>query len=269
MPSDWALRVPRARAKGRGNNFVTPEVMISERPAEVEDRAVPGHWDGDLVIGLDKSAIATLVERTTRYTMLLHLPPMEGHARGMQVSNGPPLAGHGAQAVRDAIAGQIMTLPAQLPRSPTWDQGAEMASHAKLTIDTEIAVYFANPHSPWMRGTNENTNGLLRQYFPKGTARTSRAGTVTISTPSPLSSTAVHERRSAGTLPQKPSKLLYNRIKRPALRRPIEPKPGTPSLHEPLVAASSQPRRTASIRSAASMAAKQPPCQEHPLPHPS
>ena len=169
MPSDWALRVPRARAKGRGNNFVTPEVMISERPAEVEDRAVPGHWDGDLVIGLDKSAIATLVERTTRYTMLLHLPPMEGHARGMQVSNGPPLAGHGAQAVRDAIAGQIMTLPAQLPRSPTWDQGAEMASHEKLTIDTGIAVYFANPHSPWMRGTNENTNGLLRQYFPKGT----------------------------------------------------------------------------------------------------
>lgn len=164
-----ALRVPRARAKGRGKNFITPEVMISERPPEVEDRAVPGHWEGDLIIGLDKSAIGTLVERTTRFTMLLHLPPMEGHGTGVKVKNGPPLAGHGAEAVRDAIAGQITTLPAQLRRSLTWDQGTEMASHAKLTIDTGIAVYFANPHSPWMRGTNENTNGLLRQYFPKGT----------------------------------------------------------------------------------------------------
>ncbi len=115
------LRVPRARAKGRGKSFITPEVMISERPAEAEDRAVPGHWEGDLIIGLDKSAIGTLVERTTRYTMLLHLPPMEGHARGVKVKNGPPLAGHGAEAGRDAIAGQIMTLPAQLRRSLTWD----------------------------------------------------------------------------------------------------------------------------------------------------
>lgn len=164
-----ALRVPRARSKGRGKNFITPAVMISERPAEVEDRAVPGHWEGDLIIGLDKSAIGTLVERTTRFTMLLHLPPMEGHGKGVKVKNGPPLAGHGAEAVRDAIAGQIMALPRQLRRSLTWDQGTEMASHAKLTIDTEIAVYFANPHSPWMRGTNENTNGLLGQYFPKGT----------------------------------------------------------------------------------------------------
>lgn len=164
-----ALRVPRARAKGRGKNFITPEIMISERPAEVEDRAVPGHWEGDLIIGLDKSAIGTLVERTTRFTMLVHLPPMEGHGKGPKVKNGPPLAGHGAEAVRDAIAGQILALPAQLRRSLTWDQGTEMASHAKLTIDTGTAVYFANPHSPWMRGTNENTNGLLRQYFPKGT----------------------------------------------------------------------------------------------------
>ena len=163
-----ALRVPRARAKGRGKNFITPEVMISERPAEAEDRAVPGHWEGDLIIGLDKSAIGTLVERTTRYTMLLHLPPMEGH-RGQKVKNGPPLAGHGAEAVRDAIAATIMTLPEHLRRSLTWDQGTEMAQHAKLRIDTGLAVYFANPHSPWMRGTNENTNGLLRQYFPKGT----------------------------------------------------------------------------------------------------
>jgi IS30 family transposase len=164
-----ALRVPRARTRGRGKSFVTPEVLISERPAEAEDRAVPGHWEGDLIIGLNRSAIGTLVERTTRFTMLLHLPPMEGHGTGPREKNGPALAGHGAEAVRDAIARTITTLPEQLRRSLTWDQGAEMAQHAKLRIDTSLQVYFCDPHSPWQRGTNENTNGLLRQYFPKGT----------------------------------------------------------------------------------------------------
>lgn len=164
-----ALRVPRARVKRRGKHFLTPEVMISERPAEVADRAVPGHWEGDLIIGLNKSAIGTLVERTTRYTMLLHLPPMEGHGQAPRERNGPPLAGHGAAAVRDAIAETFAALPEQLRRSLTWDQGTEMADHARLRIDTGLAVYFCNPHSPWQRGTNENTNGLLRQYFPKGT----------------------------------------------------------------------------------------------------
>jgi IS30 family transposase len=164
-----ALRVPRARTRGRGKKFVTPEVMISQRPAEAADRAVPGHWEGDLIVGLDSSAIGTLVERTTRFTMLLHLPPMEGHGTSPRVKNGPALAGHGAEAVRDAIASTITTLPEQLRRSLTWDQGAEMAQHAQLRIDTGLAVYFADPHSPWQRGTNENTNGLLRQYFPKGT----------------------------------------------------------------------------------------------------
>jgi IS30 family transposase len=164
-----ALRVPRARTDGRGKKFVTEEVMISERPAEVEDRAVPGHWEGDLIIGLNKSAIGTLVERTTRFTMLLHLPPMDGHGELPRVKNGPPLAGHGAEAVRDAIATTILTLPDQLRRSLTWDQGAEMAQHAQLRIDTGLAIFFCEPHSPWQRGTNENTNGLLRQYFPKGT----------------------------------------------------------------------------------------------------
>ena len=143
--------------------------MISARPAEVADRAVPGHWEGDLIIGLDKSAIGTLVERTTRFTMLLHLPRMDGFDTAPRVKNGPPLAGHGAEAVRDAIAATITTLPEQLRRSLTWDQGWEMAQHAKLRIDTGLAVYFCDPHSPWQRGTNENTNGLLRQYFPKGT----------------------------------------------------------------------------------------------------
>jgi IS30 family transposase len=163
-----ALRVPRARTRGRGKTFVTPEVMISQRPAEADDRAVPGHWEGDLIVGLGSSAIGTLVERTTRFTMLLHLPRMDGHG-GPRIKNGPALAGHGAEAVRDAIASSITTLPEQLRRSLTWDQGAEMAQHPRLRIDTGIEVYFADPHSPWQRGTNENTNGLLRQYFPKGT----------------------------------------------------------------------------------------------------
>ena len=165
-----ALRVPRARTRGRGKSFVTPEVLISERPAEVEDRAVPGHWEGDLIIGLNSSAIGTLVERTTRFTVLLHLPPMEGHgAVGPREKNGPALAGHGAEAVRDAIAREITTLPERLRRSLTWDQGAEMAQHARLRVEADLAIYFCDPHSPWQRGTNENTNGLLRQYFPKGT----------------------------------------------------------------------------------------------------
>jgi IS30 family transposase len=164
-----ALRVPRVRTRGRGKKFVTPEVMISERPAEAEDRAVPGHWEGDLILGLNRSAIGTLVERTTRFVMLLRLPPMEGHGVEPRVKNGPALAGHGAEAVRDAIAETVMTLPAQLRRSLTWDQGAEMAQHAQLRIDTGLDIFFCDPQSPWQRGTNENTNGLLRQYFPKGT----------------------------------------------------------------------------------------------------
>ena len=164
-----ALRVPRARSQGRGKKFITPEIMISERPGEADDRAVPGHWEGDLILGLESSAIGTLVERTTRFTMLLHLPRMDGHGDGPRAKNGPALAGHGAQAVRDAVATSVTTLPEQLRRSLTWDQGAEMAQHAQLRIDAGLQIYFCDPHSPWQRGTNENTNGLLRQYFPKGT----------------------------------------------------------------------------------------------------
>jgi IS30 family transposase len=162
-----ALRVPRARTSGRGKAFITDEVMISERPAEADDRAVPGHWEGDLILGLGRSAIGTLVERSSRFTMLLHLPPMTG--QGPRVKNGPALAGHGAEAVRDAIADAIVTLPEQLRRSLTWDRGKELSAHATFTIESGIPVYFADPRSPWQRGTNENTNGLLRQYFPKGT----------------------------------------------------------------------------------------------------
>jgi IS30 family transposase len=164
-----ALRVPRARTQGGGQRFVSPEIMISERPAEADDRAIPGHWEGDLILGLESSAIGTLVERTTRFTMLLHLPRMEGYGIGRPAHNGPPLAGHGAEAVRDALTKSIGTLPDQLRRSLAWDQGAEMAQHAQLRIDTGMEIYFCDPRSPWQRGTNENTNGLLRQYFPKGT----------------------------------------------------------------------------------------------------
>jgi IS30 family transposase len=124
-----ALRVPRARARGRGKGFVTDEIMISQRPAEAADRAVPGHWEGDLILGLRSSAIGTLVERTSRFTMLLQLPPMDGRD-GVRIKNGPALTGHGAEAVRDAITAAIVTLPEQLRRSLTWDQGAEMAQHA-------------------------------------------------------------------------------------------------------------------------------------------
>ena len=161
------LRVPRARTR-RGKGFVSPEVMITKRPPEANDRAVPGHREGDLIVGLDSSAIGTLVERSTRFTLLLHLPRMTDFGQP-RVKNGPALAGHGAEAVRDAIASSIVTLPKQLRRSLTWDQGAEMAQHVQLRIKTGLPIYFCDPHSPWQRGTNENTNGLLRQYFPKGT----------------------------------------------------------------------------------------------------
>ncbi len=164
-----ALGMPRARRRGRGKSFVTPEVMIGERPAEAADRAVPGHWEGDLIPGLGSSAIGTPVERTTRFTPLLHLPPMPGHGEGPRAKDGPALAGHGAEAVRGAITRTIVAVPEHLRRSLTWDHGAEMAQHALLRVDTGLQVYFCDPHRPWQRGTNENTNGSLRQYFPEGT----------------------------------------------------------------------------------------------------
>jgi IS30 family transposase len=164
-----ALRMPRQRLRGRGKSFVTSEILISERPPTVEDRAIPGHWEGDLILGLASSAIGTLVERTTRFTVLLHLPPLPGHGHQLRDKHGPALAGHGAEAVRDAITQAMVSFPEQLRRSLTWDQGAEMSQHAQLSIDTGLQVYFCDPQSPWQRGTNENTNGLLRQYFPKGT----------------------------------------------------------------------------------------------------
>jgi IS30 family transposase len=164
-----ALRVPRARARQKAWAHVSADVMISERPAEVADRAVPGHWEGDLIIGLERSAIGTLVERTTRFTMLVHLPREDGYGIIPPTKNGPPLAGYGAVSMKNALTSTMTTLPTQLRRSLTWDRGKELSQHAAFKVETGIPVYFADPHSPWQRGTNENTNGLLRQYFPKGT----------------------------------------------------------------------------------------------------
>ncbi|WP_442805141.1 IS30 family transposase [Streptomyces albidoflavus] len=154
-----ALRTGRTRRKPhrspdqRTRRFVDEMVMISKRPPEVEDRAVPGHWEGDLIVGpRSESAIVTLVERSTRYVLLGHLP-----------------GGHTAEEVRDVLVPLIQTLPSHLRGSLTWDQGCEMAAHKQFTLATGVPVYFCDPHSPWQRGSNENTNGLLRQYFPKST----------------------------------------------------------------------------------------------------
>lgn len=164
-----ALRAPRERSRRKTWAHVTPGTLISERPAEAEDRAVPGHWEGDLLIGLERSAIGTVVDRTTRFTMLVHLPREEGYRHKETPKNGPALAGYGAITMKNALANTMSTLPVQLARSLTWDRGKEMSAHAKFTVETGIPVFFADPQSPWQRGTNENTNGLLRQYFPKGT----------------------------------------------------------------------------------------------------
>lgn len=153
LRSGRTRRKPHRSAEHRTSRFIDPMVMISDRPAQIEDRAVPGHWEGDLITGeRNQSAIITLVERTTRYVMLGHLP-----------------IDHSAEAVRDVLVPLIGTLPEHLRGSLTWDQGAEMAAHKAFKIATGVPVYFCDPASPWQRGSNENTNGLLRQYFPKGT----------------------------------------------------------------------------------------------------
>ena len=164
-----ALRAPRERSRRKTWAHVTPETLISERPAEAEDRAVPGHWEGDLLIGLERSAIGTVVERKTRFTMLVHFLREEGYRHKETPKNGPALAGYGAITMKNALTNTMSTLPTQLARSLTWDRGKEMSAHAKFKVETGIPVFFADPQSPWQRGTNENTNGLLRQYFPKGT----------------------------------------------------------------------------------------------------
>jgi len=164
-----ALRVPRARAQAKAWAHVSEDVMISNRPAEAEDRAVPGHWEGDLIIGLNRSAIGTLVERSSRFTMLVHLPREEGYGLIPRTKNGPALAGYGAVTMANALKKTVTDMPNRLWKSLTWDRGKELSDHARFTVESGVKVFFADPQSPWQRGTNENTNGLLRQYFPKGT----------------------------------------------------------------------------------------------------
>ncbi|SMG60236.1 Transposase and inactivated derivatives, IS30 family [Rhodococcus rhodochrous J3] len=164
-----ALRVPRSRSQNKPQGHVTADVVISERPAEAEDRAVPGHWEGDLIIGTGRSAIGTLVERSSRSTILVHLPRLEGWGERPPVKNGPSLGGYGAVAMNAALTTSMTTLPEQLRKTLTWDRGKELSGHARFALKTGTRVFFADPHSPWQRPTNENTNGLLRQYFPKGT----------------------------------------------------------------------------------------------------
>lgn len=156
--------------------------------------------------------MGTLVERTTRFTLLLHLPPMPGHGPAAREKNGPALAGHGAQAVRDAIVAALATMPAQLRRSLTWDQGTEMAQHTRLSIDSDLQVYFCDPHSPWQSGTNENTNDLLRQYFPKGTD---------------LAQHTRHDLHAAAALNTRPRKTLAYRTPAEALDNLLRSAPGT------------------------------------------
>ena len=164
-----ALRVPRARAQAKAWAHVSEDVMISNRPAEAHDRAVPRHWEGDLIIGLNRSAIGTLVERSSRFTMLVHLPREEGYGLIPRTKNGPALAGYGAVTMANALKNTVTDMPALLWQSLTWDRGKELSDHARFTVESGVKVFFADPRSPWQRGTNENTNGLLRQYFPKGT----------------------------------------------------------------------------------------------------
>ena len=147
-----ARRRPRGLTVNNGQGKIRGKVNISERPAEAADRAVPGHWEGDIIFGTRRTAIATLAGRRSRFVMLVALP-----------------RGHGAESVTDALSQAVTALPAQLRRSLTWDQGTEMAGHARFSVATGVPVYFCDPHSPWQRGSNENTNGLLRQYFPRST----------------------------------------------------------------------------------------------------
>ena len=164
-----ALREPRARSQSKPQGHVTTDVVIRQRPAEADDRAVPGHWEGDLIIGTGRSAIGTVVERASRSTLLVHLPRLDGWGETPPVKNGPALGGYGAVAMNAALMASMTQLPEQLRKTLTWDRGKELSAHAQFALETGTKVFFADPHSPWQRPTNENTNGLLRQYSPKGT----------------------------------------------------------------------------------------------------
>ncbi|TPV21420.1 IS30 family transposase [Arthrobacter agilis] len=162
-------RMPRARTRALAWAHVTEATTLKQRPSEADARDVAGHWEGDLIIGLNRSAMATLIDRTTRYAMLVHLPRQTGYGLIKPTKNGPALAGYGAVTMKNALVATFQALPVDLRRSLTWDRGKEMSAHALLTEEIGLPVYFADAKSPWQRGSNEHLNGLLRQYFPKGT----------------------------------------------------------------------------------------------------
>ena len=164
-----ALRRPRQRSRNKAQGHVTADVVLAERPPEAADRAVPGHWEGDLIIGTGRSAIGTLVERHSRATILVHLPRLDGWGEQPPVKNGTSLGGYGAVAMNQALTVSVSGLPQQLRKTITWDRGKELSGHAAFTVATGTKVFFADPHSPRQRPTKETTNGQLRQYFPKGT----------------------------------------------------------------------------------------------------
>ena len=217
-----ALRVPRARSRRKAWAHVTPEVMISERPAEVEDRAVPGHWEGDLLIGLERSAIGTLVERTTRFTMLIHLPREEGYGTIPRTKNGPALAGYGAVTMKNALAATMTTLPEQLRRSLTWDRGKELSAHAAVQDRDRHPGLLRRPAQPLAARHEREHQRPAAPVLPQGhrpvplDRRRDRSRRRTPSTAGPA-------RPSAGRHPPKPSTSSYCRSNKPVLRRPIEP----------------------------------------------
>ena len=217
-----ALRVPRARTRQRRRTFVSPEIMISQRPAEADDRAVPGHWEGDLILGLRSSAIGTLVERTTRFTMLGHLPPMPGHRKQQRVHNGPPLAGHGAQAVRDAIAASIITLPQQLRKLV--EPGTKESKWLSMLNSAQRPTSTSTSATRRVHGSVEPTRTptvCSANTSPK--APTSTDTHATTSTLSPQHSTADPAKPSAGGLQPRPSTNTYTPSNKAVLQRPLEP----------------------------------------------
>ncbi|BEL07227.1 IS30-like element ISMsm8 family transposase [Actinoplanes sichuanensis] len=215
-----ALRVPRARAKQRAWAHVTDATLISERPAEADDRAVPGHWEGDLIIGLQRSAIGTLVERSTRFTMLIHLPREEGWGVIPRTKNGPPLAGYGAVTMSRALAATITTLPQQLWRSLTWDRGKELSAHAAFTVETGVPVSSPSRTVPGSAAPTRTPTDCCASTSRK--APTYPDGLPKRSTRSLTHSTAGHGKHSAGRLPPKPSTNIYDHFNRTVLRRPVE-----------------------------------------------
>jgi IS30 family transposase len=215
-----ALREPRARSRNKPQGHVTADVVLSERPAEAADRTMPGHWEGGLINGTGRSAIGTLVERSSRSTILAHLPRLEGWAQKPPERNSPSLGGYGAAAMNAALMASVTRLPEQLRRTLTWDRGKELSGHAQFTLETGTKVFFADPHSPWQRPTNENTNGLLRQYFPKGTdlARWSAEDLEAVAL-------AINNRPRkilGWKTPARYSASSYARYNSPVLQRPVE-----------------------------------------------